>query len=221
MVHIRKRYGIDPMIKVEGIDIHTPDGKILLEDISFEATSGSRLAFYGPNGCGKSTLLRYLAGIEKQNHNNGKKVILTESIYLPTQPLNILIPWLTVADNLKLFFSLATQDEGIDCQTLLAKYEQSLEYELSIYKQMAVYKLSSGQQALFAVFCAIIQNPLVLVADEIFSTLSEELRIKLADYLKNLNMIIIFATHDSDFISHLSAKTINLEKYIYYRKSDD
>lgn len=39
-----------------------PDGRMLLEDVSFKADDGAKMALIGANGAGKSTLLRLIAG---------------------------------------------------------------------------------------------------------------------------------------------------------------
>ena len=41
--------------------------KIVLEDVSFQANCGERVAIIGRNGCGKTTLMQILAGILKPN----------------------------------------------------------------------------------------------------------------------------------------------------------
>jgi ATPase subunit of ABC transporter with duplicated ATPase domains len=42
---------------------HTlPDGRLLLDDVSFRAADGSTVALVGPNGAGKTTLMRLIAG---------------------------------------------------------------------------------------------------------------------------------------------------------------
>ncbi len=42
---------------------HTlPDGRVLLDDVSFRAGDGSVVALVGPNGAGKTTLMRLIAG---------------------------------------------------------------------------------------------------------------------------------------------------------------
>src|SRR5215472_10498123 len=42
---------------------HTlPDGRVLLDDVSFRAGDGSVVALVGPNGAGKTTLMRIIAG---------------------------------------------------------------------------------------------------------------------------------------------------------------
>lgn len=40
-------------------------GKRVLNDISFEGTSGECIGILGANGCGKTTLLSILAGMRK------------------------------------------------------------------------------------------------------------------------------------------------------------
>jgi ATPase subunit of ABC transporter with duplicated ATPase domains len=41
-----------------------PDGRLLLDDVSFRAGDGSVVALVGPNGAGKTTLMRIIAGDE-------------------------------------------------------------------------------------------------------------------------------------------------------------
>lgn len=51
-------------LKVEGVTVAAPaTGRILLSDISFEATAGQAIGIIGPSGGGKSTLARSLTGI--------------------------------------------------------------------------------------------------------------------------------------------------------------
>lgn len=39
-----------------------PDGRVLLDDVSFRAGEGATVALIGPNGAGKTTLVRLIAG---------------------------------------------------------------------------------------------------------------------------------------------------------------
>src|SRR5215475_8281885 len=54
----------DQMGHVEAAHVsHTlPDGRVLLDDVSFRVGEGVAAALIGPNGAGKSTILRLLAG---------------------------------------------------------------------------------------------------------------------------------------------------------------
>ena len=49
-------------VEVAHLSHALPDGRVLLEDISFRAGDGSVVALVGPNGAGKTTLMRLVAG---------------------------------------------------------------------------------------------------------------------------------------------------------------
>src|ERR1700726_2344397 len=49
-------------VDVAGVRHVLPDGRILLDDVSFRVGEGAKVALVGPNGAGKTTLLRLVAG---------------------------------------------------------------------------------------------------------------------------------------------------------------
>ncbi|GIG19470.1 putative ABC transporter ATP-binding protein [Cellulomonas chitinilytica] len=52
-------------LDIGGIGYVLPDGRPLLDDVTFRVADGARVALVGPNGVGKSTLLRIVAGDEQ------------------------------------------------------------------------------------------------------------------------------------------------------------
>ncbi|MGO1974879.1 MAG: ABC-F family ATP-binding cassette domain-containing protein [Propionibacteriaceae bacterium] len=49
-------------IELSGISYHLPDGRVLLDDVSFRVADGAIIALVGANGSGKTTLMRIVAG---------------------------------------------------------------------------------------------------------------------------------------------------------------
>jgi ATPase subunit of ABC transporter with duplicated ATPase domains len=49
-------------IEVSGLTYLLPDGRLLLDEVSFRVGEGAKAALVGPNGAGKTTLLRLIAG---------------------------------------------------------------------------------------------------------------------------------------------------------------
>jgi ATPase subunit of ABC transporter with duplicated ATPase domains len=49
-------------VDLSAVGYHLPDGRVLLDDVSFRVGDGAKVALVGPNGSGKTTLLRLIAG---------------------------------------------------------------------------------------------------------------------------------------------------------------
>lgn len=203
------------MTKINNLNLYSPQhDRLLLKDLSFTISHGTKMVFSGPNGCGKSTLLRFLAGLEIQPEGRKFSAFLDYAAYIPTRPLDLLLPWATVSENVNFFNMLAASRENRLDKGMPADFGNSLGYCLDEYLDHYAYKLSSGQQALLAIYCALLQKAPILIADEIFSTLSERLRKKVASFLSTLGLTIICASHDSVFSDNLGAEIYELDPHI-------
>jgi ABC-type multidrug transport system ATPase subunit len=195
---------MNKVINILNLDVCAPDGRSLLTSVSFELLKNEKKVLIGPNGCGKSTLLKCIAGLIPIRCGKGTVFDVSEKvIYLPTRPLDLLLPWLTVEENIRIFLSLYMRSNKGKCGFDDLCYGKDIGYDLDRYRKTHVYKLSSGQQSFLSIYCALIQCPKLLIADEVFSTLSKTVQAALISFLKIKDMSILFASHDIELIKDM------------------
>ncbi|KAI4871261.1 hypothetical protein NFI96_019786 [Prochilodus magdalenae] len=77
---------IDNIIKFEHTPLATPNGDILIRDLSFEVKSGTNVLVCGPNGCGKSSLFRVLGELWPLFGGSLTKPERGKLFYVPQRP---------------------------------------------------------------------------------------------------------------------------------------
>ncbi|XP_043077161.1 ATP-binding cassette sub-family D member 3b [Puntigrus tetrazona] len=76
----------DNIIKFEHIPLATPNGDVLIHDLSFEVSSGTNVLVCGPNGCGKSSLFRVLGELWPLCGGQLTKPERGKLFYVPQRP---------------------------------------------------------------------------------------------------------------------------------------
>jgi len=163
-------------------DYLLPDGTILkvLDGVSFELKPGEFLVILGPNGCGKSTLVKILTGLEEPTSGSIKIPGGIKSIgYAPQR--EILIPWKTIFENIK----LACEARGINLEDDVIK--GILEYfELGEFINAYPYQLSIGMRQKVNVIRAFIMAKRWLILDEPFSAVDVNMRLLLNRFTRTI-----------------------------------
>ncbi|KAL7887337.1 hypothetical protein AOLI_G00050580 [Acnodon oligacanthus] len=77
---------MDNVIKFEQTPLATPNGDILIRDLSFEVKSGTNVLVCGPNGCGKSSLFRVLGELWPLFGGSLTKPERGKLFYVPQRP---------------------------------------------------------------------------------------------------------------------------------------
>ncbi|XP_068565720.1 ATP-binding cassette sub-family D member 3a isoform X1 [Cebidichthys violaceus] len=76
----------DNLIKFDHAPLATPNGDILIRDLTFEVRSGTNVLVCGPNGCGKSSLFRVLGELWPLFGGHLTKPERGKLFYVPQRP---------------------------------------------------------------------------------------------------------------------------------------
>lgn len=164
-----ERFAAADVVDVSNMQINLPDGKPLLENISFTLHPGHNVLIKGVSGSGKSTLLRAISGIwpfvdgKIFLPERDKLMFIPQKPYLPLGTLRAALnyPGNKPIDDTELIYLMDL------CQIGYLKDKLDLEADWS-------HVLSVGEQQRLAFVRAHIQQPQWLFLDEATSALDED-----------------------------------------------
>ncbi|MFT4286725.1 ABC transporter ATP-binding protein [Nocardioides sp.] len=175
---------------------------VALADIDLTVAEGEFVSLIGPSGCGKSTLLRLVADLDSPTTGSvsvfGKtteRARLDHDYGIAFQQAGLL-PWRTVADNVRLPLQL----HGIDRSTRRARIVELLELVgLADVADHYPDQLSGGMQQRVAIARALAERPRLLLMDEPFGALDEITRERMQTELVRIaeesGAAVVFVTH--------------------------
>jgi ABC-type lipoprotein export system ATPase subunit len=186
---------------------------LILENINFELQESSVVSVMGPSGCGKSTFLNIIGLLDSEFE--GKYDLLNKnSINLSVQEKNLLrnnsigfvhqffhlIPELTVLENIalpKMIQTNNTKESIVSAKYLVEKFGLT---ERVNFKPL---NLSGGEQQRVSIARSMINNPQIIVADEMTGNLDEETSDTIFDFFLNEIRInkksLIYVTHNEKY----------------------
>ena len=192
----------------------------IIEQFDLSANKGSITAIIGESGSGKSTLLRVLAGLQKSHQGIftlDDQLIFDEHKAMDAHKRHIglvfqdytLFPHLTVYQNIA--FGIQSKRNKKDrINTILEMVE--LEADAKKYP----YECSGGMQQRVALARAIANQPKLLLLDEPFSNLDQELKLRLRDqfiaWAKQEEITLIWVTHDIEEAYAIADHVVELKK---------
>ena len=189
-----------------------------LKGIDFKTHRREFVCVIGPSGCGKSTLIRILAGLEP--YTSGQVLLDGEPVEGPCRDRGMvfqgytLFPWLTVKKNV--MFGLEMNNAGRN--EAEAQARQWLELVgLSKFADAYPHQLSGGMKQRVAIARALANQPRILLMDEPFGALDAQTRAKMQQHLleiwKNIDITILFITHDLDEAIFLADRILVLKAH--------
>jgi iron(III) transport system ATP-binding protein len=186
---------------------------VALHRVNLSVKTGQILTLLGPSGCGKTTTLRLIAGFEAPDSGQitiGGRLAAGDGVFLPPEKRRVgmlfqeyaLFPHLNVSENIAFGLNTPSREKAARVDELLALVG------LVGYERHNPHELSGGQQQRVALARALAARPDVVLLDEPFSNLDNNLRIQVRaevrSIFKQTGMTCIFVTHDKEEAFSLS-----------------
>ncbi len=203
------------MSVVKSLSRKYDDFQIQIENL--ELLDHGFTVFWGPSGAGKSSVLRILLGLDQDAHlqwiwegqDLGKYAPQDRNLGVVFQDLG-LFPNLTVQDNI--LFPV-NKKKHINWQKDYNWLVEAL--ELGGRQKSSVHQLSGGEKQRVALARALIYRPKMLLLDEPFSSLDEDLREKSQKLLKqvsaHLDCPVLLVTHDRQDVENLADRVCQMQ----------
>ncbi len=173
------------MLKLSHIS-HGYDGTMVLQDVSLHLEPGQRIALMGPSGAGKTTLLRIALGQLKPESGTVENTFRKTTVVFQEPRL---LPWRTALENVNLVLK--------DDRTTLEAARTALE-SLGLGAAADKYprELSGGMQQRVSIARALAAEGDLLVLDEPFKAMDEQLRFAVIDLVAQTDAAILLVTHE-------------------------
>jgi NitT/TauT family transport system ATP-binding protein len=200
-----------PIVALRGVRKTFGNGVVALDGFDLAVRPGEFLTLLGPSGCGKSTALRIVAGLSAPDSG---AVEWSDSAAETHRHIGFvfqeptLMPWATVADNVRLPLRLLGAETAAP-----GRIGAALErVGLAGFAQAYPRELSGGMKMRASIARALVTEPKLLLMDEPFAALDEITRFRLnSDLLglwQTLRKTVVFVTHSVFESVYLSSRII-------------
>ncbi|WP_122818611.1 ABC-F family ATP-binding cassette domain-containing protein [Nocardioides pantholopis] len=228
-------------VDVAGVRYELPDGRVLLDDVSFRVGEGAKVALVGANGAGKTTLLRIVTG-ELTPHagavtRSGGLGVMRQHVAASSTTVAELL--LSVApervraaaaavDRLELAL-METDDEATQMRyaEALAEYADAGGYDLEVLwdvcttaalgvpydraKYRELTTLSGGEQKRLVLEFLLRGPDQVLLLDEPDNYLDVPGKIWLEQRIRESEKTVLMVSHDRELLDNTATRVVTVE----------
>ncbi|ENU37286.1 MULTISPECIES: ABC transporter ATP-binding protein [Acinetobacter] len=195
---------------------HGKEQRTILNQLDLKIHKREFVCVIGPSGCGKSTLSRVVAGLDPYHSGeilvDGQAITGTSSERGMVFQGYTLFPWKTVKQNV-MFGPLMKGISATRAEEMAREWINIIGLEK--YENQYPHQLSGGMKQRVAIARALVNEPKILLMDEPFGALDPHTRQKmqrhLMDLWQNIDITIIFVTHDMDEAILLADRIVALK----------
>ncbi len=216
-------FSTDPVVRVKDTSIFQ-DNNTVLDNISFEIDKGEFVFIIGRTGSGKSSLLKTLyadlplhigdvnvVGFNIQKIKYNEIPLLRRKIGIIFQDFQ-LFPDRTVGENLNFVMKATGWNDGARMKNRLA--EVLMQVGLGSVEKKMPHQLSGGEQQRVVIARALVNEPLILIADEPTGNLDPKVASEILRLFQQINKsgtAVLMATHSYGLIRKFPARVLKCE----------
>ena len=204
----------------------------LLDEINFTIDKGQKLCLIGRNGEGKSSLFKLLTGQiplehgEIRRHSSAKVGMMEQNVpyddnnddvytlvarALGDKGQDIIEYHYALNNDLDTIDTIGEKITHHDSWGLLNTIETVIS-QLNLDQDKIFNELSGGVKRRVVLARALVQEPDLLLLDEPTNHLDIETIIWLEKFVKNLNVAVLFITHDRSFLKNIANGILELDR---------
>jgi cell division transport system ATP-binding protein len=197
---------------------------IALDDIGLRIRKGEFIFITGPSGAGKTTLLRHIFGTEKPTSGqiliDGINLtrIRRHNLDLLRRKIGFIFQDFKLLNNKTVYqnVALALDVTGERQAIIRKKVHQALRsVDLSNKEKAFPLEVSGGEQQRIAIARAIINDPMILIADEPTGNLDPDITKDIMVLFRSINLrgtTVIIATHSKELLRDTGHRVIVLNQ---------
>ena len=217
-------FSSDPVVRVKDASVFQEQNTVL-RDINFEIDKGEFVFIIGRTGSGKSSLLKTLyadlplrqgdmsvAGFSIRDIKQPQVPLLRRKIGIIFQDFQLL-PDRTVSENLMFVMRATGWKDNAKMKNRLA--EVLMNVGLGAVEKKMPHQLSGGEQQRVVIGRALLNEPLILIADEPTGNLDPEVAqgiMKIFQQINKSGTAILMATHSYGLIKKFPTRVLKCEE---------
>ena len=221
-----------PIIHIKDLNIYQGN-KLILRNVNFDVYKNEFIFLIGKTGSGKSSLLKILYGEipcrlgEVEVAEFSLNTITLEQLPFLRRKLGIifqdfqLLMDRTVEENLIFLLQATGWKDKQDIKNKITEVLNKVGLEWAAKKMP--YKLSGGEQQRVAVARALLNNPVILLADEPTGNVDPEVAKDIMNLFIDINKAgtaVIMATHNYDFLHQQPSRVLTCNNGILIDSSN-